>query len=159
MSADEGRNMKEIDRDKAFGIRKNIRKPLCESRAILELLGFVGIQDFSRRSGVSHVTIGEIMGTAKMKHHKHHYNIIVVNEALHTAYMEVRDRLTGPARAYVCDWAERWKKDALENRLMVESAGRIGKDVSPTVLYDRKRKRKAVMDSLVKALKALEWKP
>ncbi len=147
-----------MDEDKIFRIRINRKLQFCEARAILILLGFDGAQNFARISGVNHETAAAILGTCHMKHRKHHYNLIAVHEGLHTAYMERRADLNAATRRYICDWARRWQKDVVENKLLIESKGKIKADASKSVERDRKRKRKIVRDGVWTAFKALEWK-
>lgn len=137
--------------------RKNNRVQFCESRAILELLGFSGVNTFAAAAGVAHETASALLGTSTLRFKKHHYNIVAVHEALHTAYGMKKSELTKAARNYVCDWARRWREEARE-KLMVESAGRIQVDAGPVAIKDRNRKRKQVAVALDLALKSLEWK-
>ncbi len=148
-----------MDNDKIFTPRVYNKLKPNGSRAVLILLGFSGIQEFARHAGVNHETAGAILGTCVLKYHKQHYVLITVHEALHTAYMDKKNDLDRPARAFICLWAKRWQKESIRDRLFVESAGKIKEEISPVILKDRKRKRKKVLDSVLAAFKSLEWKP
>lgn len=138
--------------------RKNNRVQFCESRAILELLGFSGVNAFAAAAGVAHETASALLGTSTLKFKKHHYNIIAVHEALHTAYGMRKTELTKAARNYVCDWAKRWREEVVREKLMVESAGRLKEGIGVLALKDRKRKRDQAAAGLKLALDSLEWK-
>lgn len=147
-----------MDDEKIFRNRVNQKQPFCEARAILVLLGFDGANDFAARSGMNHETAAAIIGTCKLKHRKHHYNIVTVHEALHTAYVEQKENLTGPTRKYICDWAKRWKKHVIENVLMTESEGKINNDTDRQGIRKRLVMRKKTESGVLAAFAALEWK-
>lgn len=146
-----------LDDNKIFRTRVNKKLPPAESKAILWIFGFEGVLDFSKRAGINHETAGALLGTIEKRTHKHHYTLIAANEALHTAYIEVREQLSKPTRRYVCDWAKRWQKDVVQNKLMIESLGKISGN-TPAMIKDRNRKRKKVLAGVLTAFKSLEWK-
>lgn len=147
-----------MDDDQIFRQRVNQKIPYSEARAIMVLLGFDGVNDFAARSGINHETAGAILGTCKPRYKKHHYNIVTVNESLHTAYMERREELTAATRRYICDWAKRWKKHVIENVLFVESEGKLKEDIGRQGLRQRMMLRKKVRAGVLAAFAALEWK-
>ncbi len=148
-----------MDDDQIFKTRLNNRNPTCEARAVLVLLGFEGVLDFARRTGINHETAGTVLGTIKKaKHKKHHYILVTANEALHTAFIERKQVLTRAARAYVCDWIKRWHKESLSGRLFVEAAARqstVRKGSNQSRAYKQEKTKAGVMT----AFKSLEWKP
>lgn len=146
-----------LDDDEIFRARVNKKLPPTESKAILWILGFEGVLDFSKRAGINHETAGALLSTIEKQAHKHHYTLISAHETLHTAYMEVREQLSKPTRRYVCDWAKRWQKDVIETKLMIESPGKISGN-TPAIIKDRNRKRKKVIVGVWTAFKSLEWK-
>lgn len=145
-----------LDDDKIFRVKKNFKKT-GEARAVLSILGFDGVRDFASRTGINHDTAGVLLSEGMPRHKKHHYVLIAANEALHTAFIERRSELRPAARKYVCDWAKCWQKDALKNKLEIERVG-SEKPSTVTMIKDRKRKRKKVMDGIRAAFNSLEWK-
>ncbi len=146
-----------MDDEKLFRSCVNRPRKPCDSRAVLLLLGFEGIQDFARRSDVNHETVGALLGTVKSRFRQQHLIVVKTHEALHTAYMEVKSEMDRPTRAFICAWAKRWQKEVLETRLFVESPGKQKVDPSPSVLMDRKRLQKKVRAAVELAFLALEW--
>ncbi len=130
---------------------------LSESRAVLALLGFDSVRDFSRRCGINEQTASAILGLRDSPHHQRHYIVIAVHEILHTTYAERKAHLSKSARALIVGWAKRWKKDVLGMRLFVDAPGKMKDSSTHAVVRDRLRKRKIVRDSILSAFNALEW--
>lgn len=128
-----------------------------ETRAVLQFLGFNGVQEFAKHCGMNRETASAILGLSAATYHKRHYVVIAIHEALHTAYVERRAKLNRMARGCVTDWAKRWKFEAMSEHLFVESAGKIREDATPVMVKDRMRKRKKVRESVLAAFNALEW--
>lgn len=140
-----------------FNIKEKYAAMASEARGVLILLGFDGVRDFSKRSGLNHETAGQILGTVKLKHQKNHHLIVRVNEALHTAYMEQRKAMAKPKRAYIVDWAKRWQRWAVDEILRLQSPGKV-KNAQDTQEGRRNKKRQeAVKAGVLQALSALKW--
>ncbi len=147
------------DDDEVFKVRLKDYNLTSEARAILVILGFEGIRDFAKRAGVNHQTVADALGTrVKQKVKNHHYNLVAINEALHTAYIDRKPVLTRATRAYVCDWAKRWHRDAIQNRLHIENPLRRN-EVARYSDYSRKYKQEKTKAGVLAAFKSLEWKP
>ena len=144
------------DGDLIFKRRMN-RKRECPARAVLELLGFEGLMDFSKRAGVNHKTVGELLGIYKSDHKKHHVMIIEVNDALHSAFMDERKNLDKASQKFICALAKNWLKDVVANKWYEKKDEAILGTTAENIL-DRRRKRKNSRAALMKALGALEWK-
>ncbi len=135
----------------------NRRIKQSEARCVLELLGFRGVHDFADISAISHQTVAELLDMRKANSKgKHHYNIIQVHEALHTAYNEARKDLSPHARRFILAWARIWRKGVLKKIMRIE--GKMIPDASKAVRRDRERKRREVLLALQTAFLSLEWK-
>lgn len=126
-----------------------------ESRAVLVMLGFRGVSDFARRTGINHMTAGALLGTNQSEWRKRPPIVVQTAEALHSAYMDERATMTKPMRAFVKDWFRRWKKRAME-LLYVKTTFRELSEDQPRV-KDRERKRKRVRDAVILAMKRFNW--
>lgn len=147
-----------FDDDKLFKNRANRKILNGEARLILEMLGFSSVELFSAQSGLHPETVSQILGLRKLKHRKQGFVVASIHTALHTAYMEKREELSKTTRAFICDWANRWKQQTLDERVWVESPGKIKHDnPDPVVLKDRLRKRKKSKAATAAELGALEW--
>ncbi len=129
---------------------------VSEARCILVLLGFDGVLDFSKKTGINHQTAGEIVGTVVQKYNKHYPVIIQAHEALNSAYLDRRAMLSKAARAYIKDWVKRWKKFVLDTLVHNESIGKTridSKEVNRKQAADRRKKVKAALKFTLDSLK------
>ncbi len=116
------------------------RRKDCPARAVLEILGFEGLMDFSARAGVNHKTVGELLGIYKLISRKHHVMIIAVNDALHTAYCEKRNDLDKVSQVFVCAWAKRWQDDVIQNK-WYEKRDEANLGMTAKLILDRRHER------------------
>lgn len=145
------------DEPKIFHTKERYAAMAREARCILILLSFDGVWDFAARAGLSHVSAGEILGTAKLTHQKNHHLVVRANEALHTAFMEQRLAMSKPKRAYIVDWVKRWQKWAVDEILRLESPGKV-KNAQDTYEGRRNKQRRAkIKAGVVQAFSVLKW--
>ncbi len=138
--------------DELYETKKVFPALVSESRSILVLLGFNGIRDFAKKSGLNHETVGVVLGTCVGRYQKHYPVIIQAHEALHSAYLDRREMLNKATRSYIKDWVKRWKKFAVETIHQSESPGKQTKNT-----LDAQRKRAKVKAALKQTLDALKW--
>lgn len=145
------------DEPKIFHVKGRYAAMSSDARGILILLGFDGVRDFSKRTGISRHTAGQILGTVKLKN-KHNYNVIVrCHEALHTAYMEQRATMVRPTRAYIVDWVKRWQKWVVGEILRLENPGKIKAPADSADGRATIRRRAGIKAGVVQAFEVLQW--
>lgn len=136
------------------------------SRCCLILLGFKGVRDFAKRAGVGHDTAGHALctspgGDAEGRKYwkKRHRMIVQVYEALYSAYVDRRDRMTPAIRAFVIDFIQSWQEWVLSEKLWIEAPGRMNKlGVSKHSARQRDKKRAQVRASVKAVFDAADWK-
>ncbi len=140
-----------------FNEKTRYRTYETEAKAMLILLGFGTVVEFGHQSGTSHMTAGEIIGTFTLNRRKQHDILIRAHETLHSAYVLRKADMPKAMRRYVCDWAKRWRKFAVNDLLWLESPG---KTLETTGAVERKRtkgRRAAVKLAVMQAFEALKW--
>lgn len=128
-----------------------------EARAVMVILGFKGVNDFAARAGVNHETAANLLGTSDARYgRKRHRIVIQVHEALHTAYLDCKAELGSGTRAFVRDWAKRWKKFVLAEKLWLESPGKQRVQHGDAV-RQRELLQSKVKAEVVKVFSDLRW--
>lgn len=146
------------DAPKIFNTTEKYVAMDSEARCILILMGFDGVRDFSKRSGINHDTAGQILGTVKLKQRKNYPLIVRTNETLHTAYMEQRATMPRTKRAYVVDWVKRWQKRVVEEVLRLDSPGKCkGPGGTARCAQQTGKRQAAIKAGVVLALDVLKW--
>lgn len=114
-----------------------------ESRAVIVLLGFTGIQDFARRAAINHLTTAELLGTMTLRRGKHPAQIVRAWGAATEAYADHRAILNASQRKHVLDWLKRWRQRLL-SASVIEHA-----ELRTTEKYElRRRDRRKLVKKL-----------
>lgn len=137
--------------------KRNMAPHNNECKAVLILLGFTSLKDFSAKAGVNHETAGALLGSVRLRYKKHHFTVIQVHSALHAAYVEQRESLSRGARAFLKDWVKDLKKRSVNEILQLKSPGKITGTASRESIIQRDQKREKVKASVKSHLDALRW--
>lgn len=128
-----------------------------EARGILILLGFDGVWDYAKRTGINHETAGSLIGTIAPRFRKKHNIIVLAHEALHTAYMEHRSQMSRPMRNYIKDWVKRWQKYLVNDMLWLTSPGRVLHTKYSGQAKQMKKRQAGIKAGVIQAIGALKW--
>lgn len=126
-----------------------------KQRSILHMLGFRGVYDFAKKSGIGHETAGAIIGTCDPRYKSRPFVILKAHSALHGAFMRVRDGLTPGEIAMIQEWHNDWKQ-YIQKQICVTRPGRVKNPSSKEIT--RMRKHRADLRQATKEqLDALVW--
>lgn len=131
------------------------------SRCVLIVLGFNGVNDFAKRAGMGPETAGHLLRTApgelKRNWKKRHRTIIQAYEALHSAYLDRRERMTPATRAFVIDFIQAWQRWVLSDMLWLESPGKQKQNNNKYSVAQVVKNRERVKASVIAVFDGAEW--
>ena len=124
-----------------------------EARAVLVLLGFHGVLDFSKRAGINHGTASSLL--YKMTGNHHFPSVMKAYSAMHEAYQERKATASKAQREYIKDFAARWLSQAMDDVEFEVPAAWRTKEKEYEV--QRLRRQDKVRAAAWLAVKSLKW--